>query len=79
LLLEAQGYRTRVVEFISDAHTHRNVMIIGVRDPAMRDERTKRSEASALMRRYGIASQRFEAMLIADGRLDTDSEAPRAS
>ena len=31
LLMESQGYRTRISEFISDAHTHRNVMIAGVR------------------------------------------------
>ena len=29
LLMESQGYRTRISEFISDAHTHRNVMIAG--------------------------------------------------
>jgi hypothetical protein len=29
LIMEYFGYRTKVVEFISDAHTHKNVMIIG--------------------------------------------------
>ena len=69
LLLETQGYRTRVMEFISDAHTHRNVMIAGVLDPALRDRDTKRSEAAALMQRYGIARQQFETLLVAGGRL----------
>ena len=32
LLMESEGYRTRVFEFISDAHTHRNAMIAGVRE-----------------------------------------------
>ncbi|HNC99588.1 MAG TPA: SAM-dependent methyltransferase, partial [Myxococcota bacterium] len=31
LLMESQGYQTRVIEFISDAHTHRNVMIVATR------------------------------------------------
>jgi len=74
LLLESQGYRTRVMEFISDAHTHRNVMIVGARDGTPRaDQRVKHAEASALMRRYGIESQTFEALLHAAGRLDADA------
>jgi hypothetical protein len=31
LWMEAMGYKTHIMEFISDAHTHRNVLIIGVR------------------------------------------------
>jgi SAM-dependent methyltransferase len=69
LLLETQGYRTRVMEFISDAHTHRNVMITGVFDPALRDRDTKRTEAAALMQRYGIEAQRLETLLVDGGRL----------
>jgi Methyltransferase domain len=69
LLLETQGYRTRVMEFISDAHTHRNVMITGVRDAALPDRDDKYAQASALMQRYGIARQRFECMLVEAGRL----------
>ncbi|MCM2345007.1 MAG: SAM-dependent methyltransferase [Alphaproteobacteria bacterium] len=33
LLLEYQGYSTKVFEFISDAHTPKNVMIVAVRNP----------------------------------------------
>lgn len=69
LLLETQGYRTRVMEFISDAHTHRNVMITGVLDPAQRDRDRRHSDAAALMQRYGIERQRFETLLVDDGRL----------
>jgi hypothetical protein len=29
LILEANGYDTKVIEFISDAHTHKNILIIG--------------------------------------------------
>jgi hypothetical protein len=31
LVLEAHGYKTQVFEFIADAHTHKNVMIVGVK------------------------------------------------
>ena len=70
LLLETQGYRTRVMEFISDAHTHRNVMITGVFDASLRERDTKRSDAAALMRRYGIDQHQFEHLLVGDGRLE---------
>ncbi len=69
LLLESQGYRTRVMEFISDAHTHRNVMITGVRDTALQDRELKRADAAALMRRYGIERQQFEQLLTRAGLL----------
>ncbi len=69
LLLETQGYRTRVMEFISDAHTHRNVMITGVFDPALRDRESKHSDVVALMHRYGIEHQQFDTLLVDSGRL----------
>ena len=74
LLLETQGYRTRVMEFISDAHTHRNVMITGVFDPALRERDAKRADAAALMRRYGINHLELASLLIAAGRLDADAD-----
>ena len=69
LLLESQGYRTRVMEFISDAHTHRNVMIVGIhaKDFAGRD--TKRADAATLQRRYGVTQQTLERLLIEAGRI----------
>ncbi len=72
LLLETQGYRTRVMEFISDAHTHRNVMIVGTHDESLRDRETKRAQAKELMRRYGVARQQFESLLISAGRISFD-------
>ncbi len=33
LILEYSGYKTKVFEFISDAHTPKNVMIAGIRNP----------------------------------------------
>ena len=58
------------MEFISDAHTHRNVMITGVFDASLRERDTKRSDAAALMRRYGIDQHQFEHLLVGDGRLE---------
>ena len=33
MILEYFGYKTKVFEFISDAHTPKNVMIVGLKDP----------------------------------------------
>jgi SAM-dependent methyltransferase len=35
LILEYFGYKTKVFEFISDAHTPKNVMIVGLRNPTI--------------------------------------------
>ena len=69
LLMESQGYRTRISEFISDAHTHRNVMIAGVLDASLRGRDSKRDEVIAMKRRYRVDRQRLETLLLASGRL----------
>ncbi|MEO7404188.1 MAG: SAM-dependent methyltransferase [Burkholderiales bacterium] len=68
LLLESQGYRTKVIEFISDAHTHRNVMIVGVLDAKAIDRGAKRAEALELRQRYGVEHQQLETLLSAADR-----------
>ncbi len=70
LLMESQGYRTRISEFISDAHTHRNVMIAGVFDPASHERDAKRDEVAAMKQRYRVDHQRLETLLLTSGRLD---------
>jgi SAM-dependent methyltransferase len=66
LLMESAGYQTRVIEFISDAHTHRNVMIVATRG-GRADLRAQRlDEVRALKARYRIDHQTLEALL-ADG------------
>lgn len=62
LLMESRGYRTRVIEFISDAHTHRNVMILATRAEGG-DRAAKREEIAALKARYGIGHHHLEVLL----------------
>jgi protein-L-isoaspartate O-methyltransferase len=69
LLMESQGYRTRISEFISDAHTHRNVMIAGVLDPSLRERDAKREDVAAMKQRYRVDHQRLETLLLTSGRL----------
>lgn len=62
LLLEREGFRTRVVEFVSAEHTARNVMIV-----ARRDSGVDRSEAarrlSELKRAFGVRELHLERLL----------------
>ncbi len=69
LLMESQGYHTRIIEFISDAHTHRNVMILAVKSANAGSQPRRVAEISALKARYGIQTQRLETLLQAAGRL----------
>jgi hypothetical protein len=66
LLMESRGYRTKVIEFISDAHTHRNVMILGALDPAFVGGEARLAEARQLMERYGVTEQRLVGLLEGD-------------
>ena len=63
LLMESGGYRTRVIEFMSDAHTHRNVMIVAVRDPSAVKGKGRLAEVQALKTGYRIDNQSLEALL----------------
>lgn len=64
LLLEKQGYKTKVFEFVSDAHTPKNIMIVGQKraDPpkntANLDEQIAASKAF-----YGIKMHHLEKLL----------------
>ncbi len=69
LLMESQGYRTRISEFISDAHTHRNVMIAGVLDGPRRLDSTKYQQVLDMKAHYGIADQHLETLLLEGGQL----------
>ena len=63
LLMESRGYRTRIMEFISDAHTHRNVLIAGVYGSDYRPSTQRLEEVRALKARYGIERQHLESLL----------------
>ncbi len=41
MILEYFGYKTKVFEFISDAHTPKNVMIVGIKDKKLQDRDEK--------------------------------------
>ncbi|WP_031527098.1 class I SAM-dependent methyltransferase [Dyadobacter crusticola] len=39
MILEYFGYKTKVFEFVSDVHTPKNVMVVGVKDPGAKSDR----------------------------------------
>ncbi len=64
LILEAAGYRTRVLEFISTEHTPKNVMIVGRKTPSQtrRPERFL-EQIGALKSLFGMGTHYLETLL----------------
>lgn len=67
LLLEANGYKTNVFEFISTEHTAKNVMITAVSSPRPAADNRRRAEAlekvAALKAGFGIREHFLEKLL----------------
>lgn len=62
LILEQQGYRVKVFEFISDAHTPKNVMITAIRDRKAADPAVT-DRIAALKQALGIDHHYLESAL----------------
>lgn len=64
LLLELNGYRTRVFEFVSDAHTPKNNLIVAEKDGRMgRDRDAVLSQIGAIKATFGIGAHYLEGLL----------------
>lgn len=61
LILEANGYKTKVFEFISTEHTPKNVMIIGIKTGVKKQEALKQIDAIKV--HYGIDYHALEKFL----------------
>ncbi len=64
-IMASQGYRTKLFEFISDAHTPKNVMIIGERMAAPRagEQQAALARITRLKAEFGIEAHALEARL----------------
>ncbi len=60
LLLEANGYKTKVFEFISTEHTPKNLMIVGIRSKANPEALQK---VEAIKKQFGIGAHYLEGLL----------------
>ncbi|MBS4014040.1 MAG: SAM-dependent methyltransferase [Bacteroidetes bacterium] len=54
IILEAYGYKTQIFEFISDEHTHKNLMIIGVKKDGKIDCKKHFEKLDNIKRLFGI-------------------------
>ena len=63
LVLEYFGYKTKVVEFIADAHTHKNIMIIAEKSNQKVDKSDILEQINALKTEFGISFFELEKIL----------------
>ena len=63
LLLEKNGYATRVFEFISTEHTPKNNLIVGTKRQEKIDSIQLENQISSIKNFYGIQEQRLENLL----------------
>ncbi len=63
LLMQAHGYRSKVIEFISSEHTSKNKMIIGILDAKV-DRNQAAAEYQQLKSLFGIHKQTLEQLLV---------------
>ncbi len=73
LLLEAEGYRTKVFEFISTEHTAKNVMITAELDGKKRA--AARAQVAALKAGFGVGQHFLEGLLVENFGQTTDATA----
>ena len=65
LLLEANGYKTKVFEFISNEHTGKNLMIAAVKSSENVDKSKIYSQIETLKSMYGIKRHYLQEKLLA--------------
>lgn len=63
LALEAEGYNSQVFEFIADAHTHKNVMVVGVKKEKEAEKDKNFEKIDALKTQFGVMNQHLEQKL----------------
>ncbi len=63
LMLEAHEYKTQVFEFIADAHTHKNVMIVGSKNKNNSDKSIYLEKIKSLKSVFGIKYHYLEKLL----------------
>jgi len=64
LVLEYNGYQTKVMQFISDAHTPKNVMIIGIKKSISEEKQKEIAEKIQSIKNYfGIEYQYLEKIM----------------
>ena len=63
LVLESEGYKSQVFEFIADAHTHKNVMVVGTKKKSNPDAKKYLQKIEKLKTKFGLEYQHLEKKL----------------
>lgn len=63
LLLETQGYKTKIFEFISTEHTGKNLMIVGQKHERPVNTETLLTQIASIKKRFGIDAHYLEKLL----------------
>jgi len=63
LLMEIQGYKTKVFEFISTEHTGKNLLIVGQRHDRPVDKEALLEQIAAIKKQFGIARHYLETLM----------------
>jgi SAM-dependent methyltransferase len=63
LILEYFGYKTKAVEFIADAHTHKNVMIIGQKTNAKAQKVKILKQIADIKELFGVSKHHLENLM----------------
>ncbi|MEO5857463.1 MAG: SAM-dependent methyltransferase [Pyrinomonadaceae bacterium] len=63
LLLEREGYKTKMFEFVSTEHTPKNNMLVATRAKQPVDRQKIQHQIDALKSEFGIGSQRLDSLL----------------
>jgi hypothetical protein len=63
LMLEAFGYKTQIFEFIADSHTHKNLMIVGVKKGNGQIDQTAIEKLQNMKKMFGIENFYLENLL----------------
>jgi hypothetical protein len=64
LILEAHGYKTQIFEFITDEHTHKNVMIVGIKRHQVRNKELSLEKITDLKKLFGIEDFYLERLFV---------------
>jgi hypothetical protein len=54
LIMEKKQYETKIFEFISNEHTRKNVMLVGIRTDKKPDEKMIQNQINSLKEEFGI-------------------------
>ena len=66
LLLDSEGYESKIFEFVSLEHTSKNKMILAVKRTQPSDTQAARDQIRQIKDFYGIREQSLERLLLAD-------------